>query len=132
MRSKKNAIDMLFPSVRAELLRLFFKLRRHPLHVRDIARRAELAVSTVHEELHNLKELGVITSSSNGYQRFYSANPQHVLFQSLSKLVQLSDRSPVQGRAKAYRSVDRRRKRVPQTSRLAPDRPLNWGIFRHH
>lgn len=127
MRTQKKPIDLLFPAARASLLRLFFSYPPRQFHVRDIARRAGLAVSAVHEELHNLTSLGLLASSSNGYHRFYGANSTHILFEPLSRMVAASEKTPVRGRP--YRSVRRQKKQVKPRP-LPPDRPMNWGIFK--
>jgi hypothetical protein len=53
-----------------------------------------LALCTVQDELRKLSAIGLITSWSNGYQRFYRANRDHPLFLELLRIVQLSARLP--------------------------------------
>lgn len=122
---------MLFPEVRAAIVRLLFSVPRRRFHVRELARRSGLALSTVHQELHNLARLGVIGSSSNGYHRFYAANSQHAFFQPLSRIVEKSANLGSSGHdAGVYR---RAKKRAPRKKRSLPrNLPTNWGLFRRH
>ena len=46
-----------------------------------------LAVHTVQDELAKLEGAGLIVSRSNGYQRFFRANPKHPLYPILRRLV---------------------------------------------
>ena len=62
---------MLFPVVRAEVLRALFHHTQREMYVREIARWSELALRTVQRELATLIEIGVVTSRTNGYHVFY-------------------------------------------------------------
>jgi len=83
---KADALDLLFPVVRAEILRALFADTRREMYVREIARTAELALRTVQRELGVLKRIGLVTSRSNGYHVFFRANGNHILFSPLQKL----------------------------------------------
>ena len=118
-------LKILFPKVRANVLRLLFGSRRRQRHVSELARKGDVALSTVQEELRKLEALGLVTSFSNGYHRFYSANSSHRLFQALSRLVILSDElTPVVHNVRAPR-----RKRRTKAANLRPERQPHWGIF---
>jgi len=134
MRVRRAAVDVLFPTVRARLLRLLFSLPPRRFHVRDLARRSELALSTVQEELHNLTALGVLTTSSNRYHRFYAANSRHPLFEPLSRIVHMSERLPLISRSARYRPQRHRGKKQRATAKvppLPPNRPPGWDLFQH-
>ena len=121
MTSKLSVTEILFPTVRASLIRLFFAMPRRSFHVRELARRTELALSTIQQELHNLEALGILKSSSNGYHRFYSARSGHALFQPLSRIVHLDEKLPAISRTALYRFNRRRKRRPsPQTVTTAP------------
>jgi hypothetical protein len=45
-----------------------------------------LALHTVQEELRKLSAVGLITSWSNGYHRFYRGNRDHPLFAPLRRI----------------------------------------------
>jgi DNA-binding transcriptional ArsR family regulator len=89
---KADALDLLFPVVRAEVLRALFHHTRREMYVREIARRSELALRTVQRELAILIQIGLVTSRTNGYHVFYRANRNHVLFGPLQQLVFKSER----------------------------------------
>lgn len=80
-------LHQLFPIVRAEVLRLLFTNTGHELYVRELARLAFLSLQTVQDELAKLEAARLISSRSNGYQRFYRSNPKHPLYRTLRKLV---------------------------------------------
>ena len=71
MKPARDTLDVLFPKVRAEMFRLFFAAPKTQLYVRELACMSGLALRTVQEELAKLSALGLITSWSNGYHRFY-------------------------------------------------------------
>jgi DNA-binding transcriptional ArsR family regulator len=77
----------LFPIVRAEVLRLLFATGNHELYTRELARRSFLALRTVQDELAKLEAANLIISRSNGYQRFYRANPKYPLYPALQEIV---------------------------------------------
>ena len=73
--------------MRAEILRLLFTNPQQELYVREMARLSFLSLHTVQEELAKLYAANVLLSRSNGYHRFYRANPQHPLYKTLRRLV---------------------------------------------
>jgi hypothetical protein len=94
MKATLQALDLLFPKVRAEILRLLFSNATSQRYVRDLMTMSGLALSTVQEELATVSALGLVTSWSNGYHRFYRANRDHPLFPHLLAIVQMSARLP--------------------------------------
>ncbi len=84
---RKTLLHGLFPVVRAELLRLLFANPRQELYVRELARLGRLSLQTVQDELAKLEAANLVRSRSNGYHRFYQANPKHGLYSTLRKLV---------------------------------------------
>ena len=89
---KADALDLLFPVVRAEVLRALFHHTQREMYVREIARWSELALRTVQRELATLIKIGLVTRRTNGYHVFYRANRNHVLFAPLHQLVFKSER----------------------------------------
>lgn len=85
--ANKTLLHQLFPIVRAEVLRLLFIDSGQELYVRELARLAFLSLQTVQDELAKLEGAGLISSRSNGYQRFYRANSKHPMYRTLRKLV---------------------------------------------
>ena len=89
---KADALDLLFPVVRAEVLRALFHHIQREMYVREIARWSDLALRTVQRELATLIKIGLVTRRTNGYHVFYRANRNHVLFAPLQQLVLKSER----------------------------------------
>ena len=82
-----SLLQLLFPQVRAEVLRLLFADARREVHGRDLARQSGLNVKTVQDELGKLSEADLVTSRRDGNRRYYRANPGHPLFPDLQQLV---------------------------------------------
>jgi hypothetical protein len=97
----------LFPVVRAEVLRLLFANRGRELYTRELARLSFLALRTVQDEVAKLEAANLIVSRSNGYQRFYRANPEHPLYSVLQQLVR---RGKAQAKPNPRKLPSRRRK----------------------
>ena len=108
-----DILHVLFPSVRAELLRRLFSDPTREFYVRELARLTTFALGTVQQELARMSKAELVTSHSNGYHRFYRANREHPVFSNLQELV-LKD---VNGR-----SFVSRRKRPRQNWRTRKDR----------
>ncbi len=83
----KTLLHALFPVVRAEILRLLFTNPRQELYVRELARLSFLSLQTVQDELAKLQAAALVSSRSNGFHRFYRANPKHPLYAALRKMV---------------------------------------------
>ncbi len=84
---RKTLLHGLFPVVRAEVLGLLFTNPRQELYVRELARLSFLSLQTVQDELAKLESADSIASRSNGYHRFYRANPKHPLHATLRRMV---------------------------------------------
>jgi DNA-binding transcriptional ArsR family regulator len=91
---KQTLLHGLFPVVRAEVLRLLFTNVRQELYTRQLARLSFLALRTVQNELAKLESANLILSRSNGYHRFYRANPRHPLASTLLELVRKASAHP--------------------------------------
>ena len=90
----KTLLHALFPAVRAEVLRLLFTNPRQELFVRELARLSFLSLQTVQDELRKLQAAQLIVSRTNGYHRFYRANPKHPLYPTLRRMVTKGARHP--------------------------------------
>ena len=58
MKAKLSALDLLFPKVRAEILRILFSEPKKQRYVRELMLMSGLALRTVQEELATLTVLG--------------------------------------------------------------------------
>jgi DNA-binding transcriptional ArsR family regulator len=93
-RIKQTLLHRLFPVVRAEVFRLLFTNPGQELYTRELARLSDLALRTIQDELAKLEAAQLIVSRSNGYQRFYRANPKHPLYRHLTAIVRKSAAHP--------------------------------------
>ena len=82
-----SLLSVLFPQVRAEVLRLLFAEAGRELHLRELTRRSGLGLGTVQDELAKLAGVDLVTSRRDGYRRYYRANAGHPLFSDLQQLV---------------------------------------------
>jgi predicted transcriptional regulator len=130
LKSSKSVLEILFPAVRAELIRLLFALPPREYYVRELMLKSNLALHTVQDELRKLSALGLVTSRSTGARRFYQANRKHPIYPHLQKIVQLSERSPRTRQSALLRPRGSTKKRRPKLSHLPPDYPINWGTLR--
>ncbi len=132
LKPERTVLDVLFPEVRAKLLRLFFTTPPKERYVRELMNMSGLALHTVQDELRKLSAIGLLTSWSNGYHRFYRANRDHAMYPQLLRIVELSETLPGTRSSALHRP---RRRRAPkrqsgQKSRALPvDRPVNWNLF---
>ena len=133
MKPARPLLEVLFPKVRAEVLRLLFTAPQKERYVRELARMSGLALSTVQDELRKLSAVQLVTSRSHRPRRFYRANRGHPLFPALLRIVERSRRLPAtqhsalqrqQGHAHARRA---RRRRA--AAHLTADRPAKWNLF---
>ena len=131
MSSKKTVLDVLFPRVRAEVLRLLFAEPQQQRYVRELMNMTGLALHTIQDELRKLTAVGLIVTWSNGYHRFYRANQDHPLFGSLLHIVRGSAKLPLPKillhRPRRRRPAKRRTGR--QAMPLPKDWPGKWDLF---
>ena len=125
MSSKKTALDVLFPRVRAELLQLLFAEPQKHRYVRELMNMSGLALHTIQDELRKLNTVGLIVTWSNGYHRFYRANRDHPFFKPLFRIVQDSVKLP-SPKQTLVRQPRRRRPAKQRTGRRAAPLPKDW------
>jgi predicted nucleotidyltransferase len=82
-----NLLNQLFPPARAEIFRLLFPIEGKELHLRDLARQADLSVKSLQTELAKLSAADLVTSRTDGNRRYYRANSSHPLFADLRQIV---------------------------------------------
>jgi predicted nucleotidyltransferase len=81
-----SVIEVLFPQVRAELLRLLFADPAKELHLRELARLSNLSVGTLQAEVRKLSEAGLLVPRRDGNRLYYRANTAHPVFPELQGL----------------------------------------------
>ena len=128
----KNVLEVLFPRVRAKLLQLLFATPQEQRYVRELMNMSGFALHTVQDELRKMNAVGLVVTWSNGYHRFYRANPDHPLFEPLLRIVQSSEKLlvPTQSALRRPPSRHRARKRMQRRVRPLPkDWPGTWHLF---
>jgi predicted transcriptional regulator len=131
-RVAKEILDVLFPQVRAKLLRVFFGGTPKLRYVRELRNITGLSLHTVQDELRKLAAVGLVSSWSNGYHRFYQANANHPLVAQLMQIVDVSAKLPKTKHSALRRQAGSRTNK--KRTRLAPrplpsDRPVRWHVF---
>jgi predicted transcriptional regulator len=129
MKSKRAVLDVLFPAVRARLVRLLFTAPVRPHYVRELMNLSALSLHTVQDELRKLSAIGLLKTWSNGYKRFYQADAGHAYSSLLLRMVALSDELPAIQHSTLCRPRGRpklREKKKPKRAHLPPDRPIKW------
>ena len=82
-----SLLTVLFPHVRAELLRLLFADGSRELHLRELVRQSGLTLGTVQTEMEKLLSAGLLLDRRDGNRRYVRANAAHPLFSDLHNLV---------------------------------------------
>src|SRR4051812_9693136 len=107
--SHRAALEILFPAVRARVLRLLFDAPQKRRYVRELMTMSGLALHTIQDELRKLSAIDLVVSWSNGYQRFYRANRNHALFDPILQIVELSSKLPNTHQSSLVRPAGKRR-----------------------
>lgn len=79
--------EILSSKVREEFFRILFGVETKEYHLRDIQRKAGLAIGTVRQEAIKLEKIGLIKKRINGNRTYYTANRVHPLYDTLHTLV---------------------------------------------
>jgi uncharacterized protein len=81
-----SVIHVLFPKVRAELVRLLFADPAKEYHLRELVRLSHLSIGTLQAEVRKLSTAGLLTSRRDGNRLYYRANAAHPIFPELQGL----------------------------------------------
>jgi len=131
-KSERPLLDVLFPKVRAEILRLLFSTPPKQRYVRELMNMSGLALSTIQDELRKLRAVGILGSWSNRYHRFYRANSDHPFFPHLLRMVELSARLPRTKHSELHpqkRSRLRKKASRGRAAALPTSRAVKWRLF---
>jgi predicted nucleotidyltransferase len=79
--------EILSSRVRAEIFRILFGTDAQEYHLREIQRRAKLAIGTVQQEATKLEKLQLIIKQQDGNRTYYKANTAHPLYREIHNLV---------------------------------------------
>ena len=133
MKNRRFALEVLFPRVRAKVFELLFGATPREHYVRELALRSHLTLHTIQDELRKLSALGLVTSRSNGFHRYYQANRSHALYPAICQIVALSSQSPRAHLSDLQRSPGKRSSKGNRRPRRAylktPYGPINWGTM---
>lgn len=78
-----SSIEVIFPRVRAEIIRLLFSDPAQELHLRELSRRSSLALGTIQKEVSKLSRAELIVARRDGNRLYYRANTEHPIFAEL-------------------------------------------------
>jgi len=123
-------VEVLFPLARARLLEALFKKPPRPHYVRELVGKTGLSLRTVQDELRKLSTIGILSSWSNGYHRFYCVNQGHALHRHLAGLIEATCRLPSAQRTALRRASQQNKEKRRRPRRLSPIRQPHWGIFK--
>ena len=132
-KSERTILEILFPQVRAELLRVLFGASQKQRYVRELMAITGLAMHTIQDELRKLTAIGLVVSWSNGYHRFYRAHQENALFEHLHQIVQLSEKLPTAKHSVLNRpagGLTRRKRMKTPIAKMRPSRPPGWDLFK--
>jgi predicted nucleotidyltransferase len=79
--------EALFPRSRSAILSVLTSAGDEGLHLREVARRAELNSKTVMRELHALRDAGILVSRDVGRQVVYRLNPDCPIVDELRSII---------------------------------------------
>ena len=86
MSNALDAINLLFPANRQQVLAALLLQPGRSLHLRELARLAGSNAGTLAREVDKLTQAGLLQRSDQGNQAHYSANVQHPLYTELAAM----------------------------------------------
>jgi len=93
-RDRSAVASLLFGTHRHRVLSLLLLRPGEGFHVRRIARLTGVSAGSLHRELRQLAEAGLLRRSPSGNQVLYSANPDSPVFHELSSLLDKTAGAP--------------------------------------
>lgn len=85
--SMMTLVDIVSSRVKAEILRLLFGVEAREFHLRELARRSQLALGTVQQELKRLVGAGLVSTRKDGNRLYYQANKDNPVYSDLRNVV---------------------------------------------
>lgn len=80
-------VSILFKDYRQRVLRLLLLHPENEYHVREIARLTKTAAGTLHRELKQLADVGILSKQKKGNQVLYKANVDCPIFEELASIL---------------------------------------------
>jgi len=91
---------------------------------------SSLALRSVQDELKKLTAVGVVTSHSDGFRRFFAANTAHPLFREITRIAEISERLPPAKSSQLFRaSRSTKRRKKPRGPAMKFVREPSWRIL---
>jgi DNA-binding transcriptional ArsR family regulator len=78
-----SAIEVIFPKVRGEIMRLLFSDPSKEFHLRELSRLSSLALGTIQQEVSKLTRADLLIARRDGNRLYYRANTGHPIFSEL-------------------------------------------------
>ena len=85
--SDRQTLPIFKSKTRQALLRLFMTDPSARYYVRQLQKMLKMSVGTLHRELRNLENAGIITSETQANVKFYQANTAYPLFEEMQQIV---------------------------------------------
>lgn len=79
--------EILSSKARAEFFRILFGIDSKEYHLREIQRRAGLAIGTIRQEAKKLEKIGLIRKRQDGNRTYFKADRTHPLYLTIHDLV---------------------------------------------
>ena len=82
-----DLLSQIFSSrTKAGIFQFLFGIHREELHARELARRTDISLSSVQQELKRLESLDLVLRRKDGNRVYFKANRHHPLFSELRQL----------------------------------------------
>ena len=78
-----SALEVIFPKVRGEIMRLLFSDPAKEFHLRELSRLSSLALGTIQQEVSKLTRADLLVARRDGNRLYYRANTGHPIFSEL-------------------------------------------------
>lgn len=96
-----DPLDLLFGDYRRKLLGLLFAHPGQSFHVRELARQTGIPVGSLHRELKQLGDAGLLLREISGNQVHYQVNQYSPVFQDLKNLLNKAATPDLMGKSRA-------------------------------
>lgn len=103
-----DPIDLLFGDYRRKLLGLLFAHPQESFHVRELARQTGIPVGSLHRELKQLSDAGLLLREASGNQVHYQANQESPVFHDLNNLLKKAASPELMGQSRSLARLSKK------------------------
>ena len=103
-----DPIDLLFGDYRRKLLGLLFAHPHESFHVRELARQTGIPVGSLHRELKQLSDAGLLLREASGNQVYYQANQESPVFHDLNNLLSKAASPGLMGQSRSLARLSKK------------------------